>query len=338
MIIVHFNFKAFELSGNCKSLKLKYLRLLFYCLHSIVFTEACPFPTTDGPCFVIWGGVTLFGGDLPDGLSTDSDASSGLSWIDQIVHEELKIAMNSGSLENAVRTEQPDVVAIRYIPAGTELPNNNGDVNNPGEVEDIGGGRSTGLSWVLMGVGFLLLAVVFCYMYITRRHQKREEEEERNAFVVGAFPVTVTSANLGGRDALYRSDNNFPETASSHYSTSPAKITKSGVSYGYATDDEGFPLHVFQDDNNSPQQLPQGVSTSWRDQILRDDKGIDGSLDPNRPFVRPVLNDEGHSYYRSPETQDYGSGSYESSSFASSPRSRMSPSKLTVAFERREVI
>lgn len=257
---------------------------------------ACPFPTTPGPCFVVEGGLAVYG---------DNTAVGGLLWVDEVIHEELQLIMNTAELEAALQPEHPEITAIRYIPAGTELPTTPSPNPDATTDETSIGTTNSSLSWVLIGVGFfLVLAVVFVYTCLSRR--RKMEEEERNASIqAGAFPVLVSQTNVARAQRAQRGSPNkaakpFHEIPRD-YSYPPSSNRDSSESDD--SDDEGVRLHVFHDDDNySPRRIPKGISTSWRDQILRIPtevtqslplgSGTSISLDPNQPFVRPILDDE----------------------------------------------
>ena len=267
-------------------------------------------------------------GDNEEGIG------DGLMWVDEIIQEALQQSMDSGDLEDVLQPEHPDIVAIRYIPPGTELPTNS--KNPDGAISTPIGGRSTALSWVLIGFGLIILLGVFLYTLISRRHKR--EQDERTATVVGAFPVVVSRHSVSQfqkaqereqskyrkpmiskqsisqvqmenmRDEAVMSKRSF-DTTSPHFLSLPPELL--GRNYSESDDSEGdeeIPLHVFQDDDTPPSRTPpHGISTSWRAQILRNSYEEDGpfgggiSLDPNQPLVRPILDEEtDRSGHRSP--------------------------------------
>lgn len=287
-------------------------------------------------------------------------SGDGLMWIDEGIHEELQESMNSGDLEETVQPDHPGIVAIRYIPPGTDLPT---DASNPDGVDSTPlGGRSQALSWVLIGLGVIILLGVFFYTIRNRRQAK--QEQERTAAVVGAFPVVVSKQGVSQVQAAQNRDEAMSkrvyDMSSPQYISAPPDLL--GRHHSESDDSEGdeeIPLHVFQDDDTAPSRaLPQGVSTSWRDQILRNSHEESGpfgggiSLDPNQPFVRPILDEEADrngyqsshssSEYHSVYSGDgYGSSYYAGSSTDSHTRyspERRSPSKLTAAFDQSEII
>ena len=293
------------------------------------------------------GGITVFG-DNAEGTENQ------LLWVDEEIQEELQQAMDSGELEQQVQKGQPDILAIRYIPPGTPLPN----PSNPGGVDNdsIGGSRTNVVSWALIGLGVLLMTSVVIYMTIIRRRYKREEEEH-NAAVAGAFPSAVTQQNIAqirlshrGESDRKDSSNNIYHEISKRYSNSSEVLPGNrSISDGGSSMGDEDPLLIFHD-GASPRHLPEGISTSWRDQIIRDDHHESASsLDPNRPFVRPVPQDDHSQSSYSQQYHSVASEGYDSSYAAgssrtgsshhsrASPSSRTSPSKLTVAFERSEI-
>ena len=217
---------------------------------------------------------------------------------------------------------------------------------------------------------------VFLYSIITRNQNRQREEDERTAAVVGSFPIVVSkqkdssSQKAQEQDEAYSRNSGLYDMSSPQYITSPPDLLGRHESGSDDSDgDEGVPLHVFHDDDHegSPQTFPQGVSTSWRDQILRNpqdesspfgDGGI--SLDPNQPFVQPILDEEvdkdgfpsrgfqsprsQSSQYHSVYSEDYEypdsyyAGSSLTDSDPHSSPERRSPSKLSVAFDRGEII
>lgn len=295
-----------------------HLTILFY------FAEACPFPGTDGLCYVVGGGLTAFGDDV----------GGNLTWIDESIHAEIQQAMDSGNLGQEIRKQHPDIIAIRFIPVGTSLPDQS--TPNPIDAGNNISGKSSSWSWSLIGFGIFLLAGVLLYMVISRRKNRREQDEH-NAAVIGAFPIAV-------------SPRQSVSPREKHSSISSEKWLQRCSSRDFFEDgdglsDDNIPLHVFQDnDETSPKRFSRGVSTGWG-QIYDGNNanrrspfggGTSISLDPNQPFVRSVLNDEeedgyrfeqSYSRYRSPGSEGYGSSSY-----GSSPRhsDTSSPSKLTL--------
>jgi hypothetical protein len=326
-----------------------YLSLPF--LNATTFTQrnlslyfasvACPFPTATGPCFVVGGGLTVFGDDASEG---------GLLWVDEVIFAELQLRMNTGELEAALQPEHPEITAIRYIPLGTELPN--APSPNPNETTDetIFSTNNAALSWVLVGVGSFLLIAVFAYMFISRRREI--EEEERNASIqVGAFPVRVSQTNVARahssqRGSFNKAANTFNKNQRGKYSYAHSSKLESNRNLSESdSEDEGVALHVFHDDDNSPRRIPEGISTSWRDQILRIPtevshsqpvgSGTSISLDPNQPLVRPILDDEQVSHMLSFPSMDHQSSaeftmyhsatSRDQDTFASPREHRKSP-------------
>ncbi|CAB9525850.1 expressed unknown protein [Seminavis robusta] len=290
--------------------------------------QACPFPTTTGPCFVVGGGLTMFG----DG-STSIGSTGGLLWVDEGIHEELQSSMDSGELEAMLQPYHPEITAIRYIPPGTELPNPPPSSDPDEAVIDEGfiGARSSAWSWVLIGLGFFLMLGVFLYIFISRRRDTLEEERS-STVQAGAFPVVVTKTNV---DSVQDAESESPSSRaastyaeiSRYYSESSELILRRNQSDSDDDDDEeGIPLHVFHDDENSPRQPPIGISTSWRDQILRDEAPLSPpskgavssiSLDPSQPIVTPILDDEGGHIMMTPKSQSQQQSSPEYSQYHS---------------------
>jgi hypothetical protein len=234
--------------------------------------------------------------------------TGGLLWVDEAIHEELQSTMNTGELEAALQIEHPEIISIRYISPGAELPSK--PLPNKDETTDETSISTTNsaLSWVLIGVGIFLLLSVFTYAFISRRRERQEEDEREASIQVGAFPAVVSQTNVArARSSQRGSLNNAVKPFNGtprEYSYPPSSNLESNrnPSESDDSDDEGVPLHVFHDDDNSPRPIPKGISTSWRDQILRIPtdishslplgSGTSISLDPNQPIVRPILDDE----------------------------------------------
>lgn len=281
-------------------------------------------------------------GDDPEGTENQ------LLWVDEGIQEELKLGMDSGELEQQVQKTHPDILAIRYIPPGTELPTpSNPDGNNNGNSNPIGVDQRNAMSWTLVGIGLLLISSVLLYWTLARRRD-HEEEEERNAAVAGAFPTEVTQQSInqiqrqsqqsgesnrskGSRRTRKRSD--IYQDITNQYSTSPEAVCDSRSSNNHDRMSDEDPLLVFHD-SVSPRQPPDGVSTSWQDQILSRDNGT--SLNPARPFVRsPGEHDSVSLSDGYPSSYDPGSSLSNSPHRSTGSRSKHpSPSKLTVAFTR----
>lgn len=331
------------------------------------------------------GGLTFFGDGAP--------SENQLLWVDERVHDELQQYMNSGALERELQIEHPDIVAIRYIAPGTPLAP---DPTNPSAGVDgntgdkvIGNNQKGILSAVLIGVGALLAACVIIYMACIRRQREREQEE-RNAAVGGAFPNTVSAQDVKQFQHATRSSGNSRSSttrglrsqSNSIYAEISRRYSDSAedmlVNRNMAQGDTQDPLLVFDDDLSQREDDAMDASTSWRDQIIGNGNIHSKSLDPDRPFLRPVMNEEklndvstdyshfqsavsdGHqsSFYSAisndyPSSHDAESSHYSGSRSGGSRRSktsrssrrskkssstRPSPSKLTVAFDRGEVV
>ena len=291
---------------------------------------------------MVGGGLTVFGDD-PEGTENQ------LLWVDEGIQEELKLGMDSGELGKEVQKTQPDVLAIRYIPPGTELPPPSNPDSNNGNSDPIGVDRRNAMSWTLVGFGLLLISGVLLYWtLIRRRNQEEEEEEKRNAVVAGAFPTDLTQQRInriqkqsrqrgesirskGSRKA--RKSSKIYQDIASQYSNTPEPLRGSGRNGKNNNMTDEDPLLVFQD-GGSPRQPPDGVSTSWQDQILSRDNQT--SLNPDRPFVRYPGDDDSVSLSEGyPSSYDVGSSHSGSRRHSTGSRSKhSSPSKLTVAFTR----
>ena len=319
----------------------------------ILSAGACPFPgtTDDSSCYVVGGGLTTF-------LGAATANGGDLSWIDEGIFEEIQQAMDSGDIEREIQQEHRGVLSIRYIPPGTPLPDNANGLD-----EGTISAKTPAWSWVLIGFGVFLLAAVFAYMVISRRNRRRHQEENEAA-VVGAFPIAISPRQIVvSEQGSYSAVDGYGEIAKQQ-STSADRMdlnirgNSSSPNRGGIIDDDN-PLHVFDDDEPSP-RYPREVSTGWRQLLIpssggsprsaRGDRSPFGgtfiSMDPNQPFVRPHLNDEdmngyyteptNHTRYHSAQSEEYDSGSFSGSSPSHSDTS--SPSKLTISFERGEMI
>jgi hypothetical protein len=226
---------------------------------------SCPYPLQVGraeedmgvpACYVIDGKLSIFMGNTFD--STDD-----LSWVDNMVRDEIESAMNTGELDYV----DPAVSFVRYIPLKSDAQPPNEAATEEVPVDDALS-SSPAWSWILAGFGFLGLGIVVFVVAIYRRRRMRAGEGNdvdasmRNS--TGAFPVPVEIV-----DDNSEFDNEM-----------------------YRDDDE--------EDNNGNVAKQPG---SWRQVSGLQVDGQDDFLhlqinatDPNQPVVRPVLDEESETF------------------------------------------
>ncbi|CAB9525854.1 laminin G sub domain 2 [Seminavis robusta] len=232
---------------------------------------SCPFPLHIAiseedlgvpACYVIDGELSIFmGGNI--------ESAGDLSWVDNMVQQELEFAMNTGELDDV----DPAISFVRYIPSETGLNDTDtGSGTSPGDVVfieeepvDVTLSSTPSWSWIIAGFGFVGIALVLVFITVYQRRQNIEGndfESTRNSHR-GAFPVVeiVDENSEFDNDEIYKDD---------------------------------------EEDENSILETHQPAS--WRQVTNRSQTSEEyshleiNSTDPNQPVVKPVLDEEAETF------------------------------------------
>ena len=205
-----------------------------------------------------------------------SRESEDLSWLNIMVHEELKQSMIIGALDNV----DPAIAYIQYVPLNLDLiestdqdglqnTGNNAAIGeeDPGDTE-----LSSGPAWwIVAGFGFIGLAVVFLVLYRKRRNYVNDISEfgsTQRSPKKGSFPVQIEILDDNSEfdhDEIYKDDD----------------------------EEEKEEEDVIVAKPPSWRQVREEPLSAERSEFLRLDIN---ATDPNQPVVKPVLDEEAETY------------------------------------------
>jgi len=268
-------------------------------------TVSCPFPPLESPghvdtpgCFVIDGALSIF--------TIANQNADDLSWVVSIVQTELSDAMNAGALDNVV----PTIPFVRYIPSGTDLfstgnkhstsdlhPSTETSSSQKGEgVDGVSVSLSSPLvwSWILGGFGFVSLAIAAILgVAMYKRRRTRDEASYWDS------PTNNSFASQGRGGSPRRS-----------YCGSPLKRQRTpcmgafpGNSAEIVDDNsESDDVEIYEDclQDNGAVSTSSNESSNWGKVPASQSDDYSrleiNATDPNKPVVRPVLDEENETY------------------------------------------